>query len=170
MVMGFLMRQNEWFVMVDMSTEKLVLPLDMATIRTLIPHSDDMCLLNQVVSVSEANIECLSVSQTDENNPLRFDGKLSVSTGIEYAAQAMALHGRLGLLNDAASDLDDKPKRGYIVVLSKVNYMVDYLHVYPMMRIFCEQLMAHAQGSQYQFTISNGTDCLLEGQALVSLE
>ena len=156
--------------MVDMSVEKLALPMGKATIRTLIPHSDDMCLLEQVVSVSEANIECLSLSQVDVNHPLRFDEKLSASAGIEYAAQAMALHGRLSLLGNESAPVEGKPKRGYIVVLSKVNYRVDYLHVYPKMRIFCEQIMAHSQGSQYQFTISDGTDCLLEGQALVSLE
>ena len=145
------------------------MPFAQDIIRTLIPHGGNMCLLASVDVVDATRIECSSTSQQDVTNPLRFDGRLSVSSGIEYAAQAMALHGRLSAMlgNDVSLE---KPVKGYIVVLSKVVFHEDYLDQFACLHVECEQLMSLAAGSQYQFKLSAAGACLLEGQALVSLD
>ena len=67
--------------------------LDRAAIAASIPHHGAMCLLDAVVDWSETAIFCRAVSHTDPANPLRADGRLGAEAGIEYAAQARAVHG-----------------------------------------------------------------------------
>ncbi len=54
-----------------------------------------MCLLDAVRDWSAEAITCTATSHTDPANPLRADGRLGAANGIEYAAQAMAIHGAL---------------------------------------------------------------------------
>jgi predicted hotdog family 3-hydroxylacyl-ACP dehydratase len=61
----------------------------------LIPHAGDMCLLESVVRWDEVTILCKSSTHIDAHNPLRSRGRLAAICGVEYAAQAMALHGAL---------------------------------------------------------------------------
>ncbi|HUU72054.1 MAG TPA: hydroxymyristoyl-ACP dehydratase [Burkholderiales bacterium] len=64
-------------------------------IRDLIPHAGAMCLLERVIEYDDASICCEARSHLDVDNPLRHNGRLSTLCGIEYAGQAMALHGAL---------------------------------------------------------------------------
>ena len=54
-----------------------------------------MCLLDEVLSWDAAHIRCRSSSHRAADNPLRAHGRLGAACGIEYAAQAMAVHGAL---------------------------------------------------------------------------
>ena len=54
-----------------------------------------MCLLDAVLDWDDARITCRATSHADPANPLRADGRLGAANGIEYAAQAMAVHGAL---------------------------------------------------------------------------
>ena len=78
--------------------------LDHAAIERLIPHAGPMCLLDRMVSCSEAGIECIAVNHRDATHPLRTAGGLMATATIEYAAQAAALHGAVAALaaNQAA--------------------------------------------------------------------
>lgn len=69
--------------------------LDRAWIAAHIPHQGSMCLLDAVREWSGEAITCTASSHTDPANPLRADGRLGAANGIEYAAQAMAIHGAL---------------------------------------------------------------------------
>jgi predicted hotdog family 3-hydroxylacyl-ACP dehydratase len=69
--------------------------IDANRIRELIPHAGTMCLLERVVGCDQTSIRCETRSHQNDNNPLRYKGRLSSVCGIEYAAQAMALHGAL---------------------------------------------------------------------------
>ena len=60
-----------------------------------IPHQGTMCLLDRVVDWSDSRIACAATSHAAPANPLRADGRLGAANGIEYAAQAMAIHGAL---------------------------------------------------------------------------
>lgn len=71
------------------------LPLDRAAIAALIPHGGAMCLLDEVVACDDNSITCRASSHRDAANPLRDGGELAALCGIEYGAQAMALHGAL---------------------------------------------------------------------------
>jgi len=70
-------------------------PLDREWIEQLIPHKGRMCLLDEVLSWDAARIRCRSATHRAADNPLRAYGRLGAACGIEYAAQAMAVHGAL---------------------------------------------------------------------------
>ena len=69
--------------------------LDHAGIAQRVPHSGSMCLLQRMVGWSVERIACSAISHRDPANPLRTQGGLLAVSAIEYAAQAMALHGAL---------------------------------------------------------------------------
>ncbi|MBV8404343.1 MAG: 3-hydroxylacyl-ACP dehydratase [Gammaproteobacteria bacterium] len=71
------------------------MPLDHEWIEQHIPHKGRMCLLDEVLSWDAARIRCRSASHRACDNPLRAHGRLGAACGIEYAAQAMAVHGAL---------------------------------------------------------------------------
>ena len=73
----------------------VTLLIDKPEIRTLIPHSGTMCLLDGVVSWDDASILCVTNTHRDRDNPLRHDGQLSTVHALEYGAQAAAIHGGL---------------------------------------------------------------------------
>src|SRR6185436_4156135 len=64
-------------------------------IARLVPQAGAMCLLDEIVSFDERAIVCRASSHRSPGNPLRCDGRLSAFAGIEYGAQAMAVHGAL---------------------------------------------------------------------------
>lgn len=57
-----------------------------------IPHQGDMCLLDHVESWDEERMRAIAVSHLANDNPLRAHARLGAANGIEYAAQAMAVH------------------------------------------------------------------------------
>jgi predicted hotdog family 3-hydroxylacyl-ACP dehydratase len=71
------------------------MPLDRRWIEQHIPHKGRMCLLDEVLSWDATRIRCRSASHRTADNPLRAHGRLGAACGIEYAAQAMAVHGAL---------------------------------------------------------------------------
>src|ERR1700745_713918 len=69
--------------------------INKAEIRTLIPHSGLMCLLDEVTQWDDRSITCVTNTHRDLANPLRRDGRLSALHAFEYGAQAAAVHGGL---------------------------------------------------------------------------
>jgi len=69
--------------------------LDCDEIAQLIPHRGSMCLLARLEFWDAERIVCIATNQRDPNHPLRTRSGLMVPCAIEYAAQAMALHGAL---------------------------------------------------------------------------
>lgn len=69
--------------------------IDRAWIQRHIPHQGTMCLLEAVRHWDDTEIQCYARSHTAMENPLRNSHGLPISAGIEYAAQAMAVHGAL---------------------------------------------------------------------------
>lgn len=60
-----------------------------------IPHKGAMCWLDALLAWSQHHIVCIANNHGDLRHPLRTDSGLLASAAIEYAAQAMALHGAL---------------------------------------------------------------------------
>ena len=54
-----------------------------------------MCLLDAVIHWDDDSIHCISRSHRDIENPLRTEQGLASINGVEYGAQAMAVHGGL---------------------------------------------------------------------------
>lgn len=69
--------------------------LDRDDIARLIPHAGPMCLLARLESWDAERIVCSATNQRDPRHPLRTRSGLLALCAIEYAAQAMALHGAL---------------------------------------------------------------------------
>ena len=69
--------------------------LNKQQIADLIPHAGAMCLLDAVVSWDTKTIVCVASSHRAKNNPLAVDCRLDAICGVEYASQAMAVHGAL---------------------------------------------------------------------------
>jgi predicted hotdog family 3-hydroxylacyl-ACP dehydratase len=82
------------------------MPMNRAWIEARIPHQGRMCLLDEVLDWNAQHIRCRSATHRALDNPLRSHGRLGIACGIEYAAQAMALHGALadGALADGATE------------------------------------------------------------------
>ena len=67
--------------------------LDRDALAALLPHAGAMCLLDAVESYDGQRIVCTTMQHRNRHNPLAVDGRLGCVQGIEFAAQAMAIHG-----------------------------------------------------------------------------
>jgi len=69
--------------------------LDRGWIAAHIAHQDRMCLLDQVLSWDPQQLLCRAGNHRAADHPLRAHGRLGSACAIEYAAQAVAVHGAL---------------------------------------------------------------------------
>jgi predicted hotdog family 3-hydroxylacyl-ACP dehydratase len=139
--------------------------LDRAGIAARIPHHGDMCLLDEVVAWSETAIACRATSHSDRANPLRADDRLGAATGIEYAAQAMAVHGAL------LAGADDAPRQGYLASVRNVTLHVARLDdLAGALDVRAERLSGDGNHILYEFSLTHAGRCLLEGRAAVVLD
>ncbi len=143
-------------------------PLGHAWIASHIPHQADMCLLDQVQAWDATNISCTAVSHRLADNPLRANQQLGIANGIEYAAQAMAVHGALTAPKDQSKP---KPKVGYLVSVRGVNMHVARLDdIEADLLIHATCIMANENNMLYEFTVSAAGKVLLDGRAAVVLD
>lgn len=138
---------------------------DHAWIAAHIPHQGDMCLLDHVAYWDAQEIKCIATSHFDSANPLRAHDRLGIATGIEYAAQSMAVHGAL-----LAPENSVRPKVGYLVSVRGVNMLVSRLDdIRTELEINATCLMASETNMLYEFTLSAAGKLLLQGRAAVML-
>ena len=139
--------------------------LDRNWIAAHIPHQGSMCLLDIVTEWSPQRIRCASGSHRRSDNPLRADGRLGAVCGIEYAAQAMAIHG--ALLAAAA----DQPRQGYLASVRGVDLLADRLDdIAADLDIEVERLSGDDNNVLYRFEIGAAGRLLLGGRAAVILD
>jgi predicted hotdog family 3-hydroxylacyl-ACP dehydratase len=138
--------------------------LSRAEIGARIPHSADMCLLDGVVSWSDTAIHCVASSQQLTTNPLRAADRLGVANGIEYAAQAMAVHGAL------TANKDDAPRAGFLTSVREVEFHTDRLDGHATLDIHAERLSGDGNAMLYSFCLSTAGTLLLAGRASVMLD
>ncbi len=139
--------------------------LDRAWIAARIPHQGSMCLLDRVVEWSPERIRCAASSHRNPDNPLRDANRLGVACGIEYAAQAMAVHGALIAGSDAA------PRQGFLASARNVELKVDRLDdVAGDLDIVAERISGDGNNVLYGFEVSGDGRQLLSGRAAVILD
>lgn len=139
--------------------------IDQAGIRALIPHSGAMCLLSGVTRWDATHISCVADSHRDPANPLGSGGKLPALCGIEYAAQAMAVHGAL------TGQVGARPRAGLLVSVRDVAERVAYLNdIAADLQVTAEQLAGGASGATYRFALHADGQELLSGRATVVLD
>jgi predicted hotdog family 3-hydroxylacyl-ACP dehydratase len=129
----------------------------------LIPHAGAMCLLDAVREYDATSITCATLSHRRSDNPLRSDGRLNAVCGIEYAAQAAAIHG--GLTN---ADTGRKPKSGYLAAVRGFTQTVTRLDdIDAELIVGARQLMLDESSCIYEFTVSAGDRELMRGRLTV---
>jgi predicted hotdog family 3-hydroxylacyl-ACP dehydratase len=136
-----------------------------ADIAKVIPHTGSMCLLDGVLECDAQRIRCVSNTHRDTNNPMRSGNELLALCGIEYAAQAMAVHGAWD------AKFDNKPRAGYLAALRDVachRMRLDDLG--DDLIIEAEKMMGDEARVIYQFAIHAGTEKIMSGRATVILD
>lgn len=124
------------------------LPLHRSDFQHLIPHAGAMCLLSHVVACDAESIRCDADSHTDVANPLRNAHGLPVTAGIEYAAQATALHAALQREGGGVI------QGGAIAVLSDVSWSTERLDtITGALNVEATLLAGTAGGRQYRFAV-----------------
>jgi predicted hotdog family 3-hydroxylacyl-ACP dehydratase len=130
---------------------------------SLIPHSFDMCLLDRVENWDKEKIVCYSNSHLLSDNPLRRENRLSSVHLLEYAAQAMAVHGGL---HDREQGL--QMTEGYLAALRDVDInLYDISNLNNELRIEASQILSQAGNMIYSFTVSAEDKKLVSGRATV---
>lgn len=137
--------------------------LDRKWIESHIPHQGRMCLLDEVLSWDEARIACRARSHREDDNPLRAHGRLGAACGVEYAAQAMAVHG--AIMAHMAGSL---ARGGLLTSVRNLVLRVSRLDDLDTDLIATAERLAGDEGSTlYEFTVSSGGRELLSGRASI---
>ena len=137
----------------------------------LLPHTGRMRLIDRLVAYDEERIVCESDSHSADDHPLAENGVLSIVCGLEYGAQAMAIHG--ALLAGAApreSAASGKVRHGYLVAASDLHWKVERLDrcIGP---LIIEAISEFRSGNQvaYRFELRADQRPVLTGRASVLL-
>ncbi|MBS0579406.1 MAG: 3-hydroxylacyl-ACP dehydratase [Proteobacteria bacterium] len=154
------------------------MPLDRHWIEQHIPHKGRMCLLDEVLTWDARQIRCRSATHRIAENPLRAHGRLGAVCGIEYAAQAMAVHGALvGASAPLASSMPDQVRGslgaevGYLASVRNVTMHVGRLDDLEEDLVACaERVAGDARTVLYQFRVTCGDRTILEGRASIVID
>ena len=155
--------------------------LNRAWIESRIPHHGRMCLLDEVIAWSDVRVSCRSSTHREADNPLRAYGKLGIACGIEYAAQAMAVHGALIAASSpadrsaplaappaAASAAAGSPAAGFLAAVRDVRFhslRLDDVQG----DLICDavRMAGDATTALYEFELRSAESRLLTGRATV---
>lgn len=139
--------------------------LDATQIAQLIPHQGDMCLLASVNTFDAHHIHCSAISHRLSTNPLRENNMLHAVCGVEYAAQAMAVHGALSSQKNTS-----QPRGGRLASVRSVDVFVTRLDIIEEnLDVYATLLMNDESSMMYEFTISTPSQILLQGKVTVIL-
>ena len=145
-------------------------------IAALIPHAGAMCLLARLDAWDDVTIVCAATNHRDARHPLRTRSGLLAPAAIEYAAQAMALHG--GLLGQVAGL---PASAGYLASARGVTFHVLRLDDLPLdtggtagtapdeLRIEATRQAGDARQILYAFCVSHAGRPVATGRAAVVL-
>jgi len=139
--------------------------IDRAGIEALIPHAGSMCLLDRVTHWDAGSVRCTATSHQDQQNPLATDGILGAVCGVEYAAQAMAVHGGL------TGAVGARPRGGYLASLRALVLHVERLDdLGSELIIEAERQAGEGAHVAYRFALSCSGKAVLDGRAAVLLD
>ena len=138
--------------------------LDRNALSALIPQTGAMCLVDDVESFDASSIVCVSLQHLSPHNPLRRSGHLSSVHAIEFAAQAVALHGALNVPTRS-------PARGLLVSVRGCKLHAPALDGMPgPLRIEARRVAVAESLSGYEFVVSSTNGPVAEGRLGVFTE
>ncbi len=132
-----------------------------------------MCLLDEVLDWNLSHLRCTSREHRSLSNPLRLGHQLSAVCGIEFAAQAMAVHG--ALVDDALvhgkltnSEGSEEPRHGYLMSLRQVKLNTTRLDdIIDDLDIYVERIGGDGVTVIYEFRVTAQAHQLLSGRAAI---
>ncbi|WP_326539584.1 hydroxymyristoyl-ACP dehydratase [Pseudorhodoferax sp.] len=141
--------------------------LDHTALAARLPHQGTMCLLDAVLACDAGSITCRATGHHAADHPLRTPLGLLAPAGIEYAAQAMALHAALQAAGGAAA-----PRPGFLASVRGVRLHVTRLDDVPgALQVQATRRADDGRQASYQFTLqAEDGRLLLEGRATVVLD
>ena len=114
-----------------------------------------MCLLDRLHSWSEQHVHCTATDHRGADHPLRSAGGLLSPCAIEYAAQAMALHG--ALTADAPSS-----QPGYLASVRAVRLRVPRLDLSAgALHVHADRIAGDGAVAAYQFSVCDEAGAVL---------
>ena len=138
-----------------------VAPWGRAQIDGYLPHRGAMCLLSEVRAYDRDTIECVADSHHDLAHPLRAHGRLGAACAIEYAAQAMAIHGAL------CADRE-RPPAGSLLAVREARFWVARLDdIAEDLLITCHCLARDSRVASYRFVVATTAGPVAAGRATV---
>jgi predicted hotdog family 3-hydroxylacyl-ACP dehydratase len=145
--------------------------LDRDAIARRIPHQGTMCLLDAVLGWDQEHIRCRAGNHGSPDHPLRAYGRLGAACGVEYAAQAMAVHGALVGESGHGSAGAAPPRGGYLAGMRSVTLHVDRLDtVDGPLSVNAQRITGDDNTVLYSFEVQAGERPLLSGRAIVVLD
>ena len=124
-----------------------------------------MCLIDEVVNWSPAEIRCRAASHRLSSNPLRTVDGLRSECGIEYAAQAIAIHGAL-----IAARRGAPVAAGMLASVRRVALRVSRLDdIVADLMVRATHISGDATAQLYDFSIAGELQTLLTGRATIVL-
>ena len=139
--------------------------IDHRRIEALIPHAGTMCLLSTAERYDDEAIVCTATSHRDARNPLRRGDHLHAVCALEYAAQAMALHGAL-----TAPDARRSPGGLLAVARDLVLHRERLDDCGEVLTIEARRVMGEANRVIYEFSVTDAGKPVAQGRAAVVLE
>ncbi|HSC57490.1 MAG TPA: hypothetical protein VLC51_09815 [Nitrospira sp.] len=122
-----------------------------------------MCLLDSVETWDNTTISCRTSTHRDQHNPLRARGRLTVSAGLEYAAQAMGAH--VGLLDGSRRS---ENQIGYVGNVRDVTFSVNRLDdLAGDLTVDATRMVEGENSYMYRFTVSHSGLAIIEGRASI---
>jgi predicted hotdog family 3-hydroxylacyl-ACP dehydratase len=135
-------------------------------IARLLPHTGAMVLLDSVLDYDAERIHCIADPHVADH-PLREAGRLPAWCGIEYAAQAMAVHSGLC----TATPSLDAGQQGFLAVARDIVMAQPELDGLPgEIDIHAEKIFADSGRSLYAFRLESQGQLIVSGRATVVLQ
>ncbi|MBE7420378.1 MAG: hydroxymyristoyl-ACP dehydratase [Ideonella sp.] len=140
--------------------------LDHAGIAARVPHGGPMCLLDALLSWDHERITCRISGHTAADHPLRLGAHLPAASALEYASQAMALHGGLSRPPGAP------PTPGFLASARQVRFHVTRLDdAAGPLEVRAQRLAGDGGQALYRFELADAHGRLLvDGRATVVLD
>ena len=137
--------------------------INKAEIRTLIPHSGTMCLLDEVTQWDDRSITCITNTHRDPANPLRRDERLSAVHAFEYGAQAAAVHGGL-----RARSMGKIAPPGYLAALRDARLYVVFLDdIRSPLQVCANRLFGDGANTVYECRVLADNALLANGRVTI---
>jgi predicted hotdog family 3-hydroxylacyl-ACP dehydratase len=136
--------------------------IDKSALEQLIPHGQQMCLLDKVLNWDGQHIVCETKSHLSPDNPMLEEGRMEAVALVEYGAQAAAVHAAL-VQNGVGEH-----KLAYLGAIKQLELRVNCLDklVGPLfVEANCE--LNNENGAIYSIAVKSLDQLLIEGRIIL---